>query len=63
MQILPLQHVTVVIGGDFRDPYPQRLRWTMDKKREVAEDLRSKPLDRDGCQVFAAELQAKEALP
>lgn len=63
MQILPLQHVTAVIGDDFRDPYSQRLRWTMDEKREVAENLRGKLLDPNGRQVFAAELQAKEALP
>ena len=62
MQVLPLQHVTVVIGDESRGQYIQRCRWSIAKKREVAGELRNKFLDPNGHEVFAAEMQAIEAM-
>lgn len=45
MRVLPLQHVTVVVGDDIRCPSTQRYRWSNTHKREVAGDLRNKLLD------------------
>lgn len=72
MQVLPLKHVTVVIGDEqisqppkFMRRYPHTLlprgRWTIEKKREVAEGLRLKLLDPNGSEVFAAERTAQRA--
>lgn len=61
MQMLPLQHVTVVVGDDIGGPYPKRDRWTITKKREVAEGLRNKLLDPNGYEILAAEMKAEEA--
>ncbi|CAF9936764.1 MAG: hypothetical protein ALECFALPRED_006973 [Alectoria fallacina] len=52
MQILPLKHVTVVVGDHIRDTYPQEKdRWTITQKREVAEGLRTKLLDPNGHKI------------
>lgn len=51
MGVLPLQHVTVVVGDDVRgdmDGVLNSYRWTIDKERAVADILRRKPLDHDG---------------
>lgn len=62
MKTLPLRHVTVVVGDDtVKSSFPQD-RWTIAKQREVARDLRNKLLDPKGHEVFAAEMQAIEAM-
>ncbi|MCJ1453543.1 hypothetical protein MMC28_003890, partial [Mycoblastus sanguinarius] len=59
MQILPLNRVTVVLGDmknyqSIREAMPPG-RWTVERKRQAAEELRTKLLDRKGSKVFIAE--------
>ncbi|KAL9133160.1 MAG: hypothetical protein Q9175_005661 [Cornicularia normoerica] len=61
MQILPLQQVTVIVGGDLNQAQTAQNRWTIFQKREMAESLRSKLLDSNGQQALAAETQAHKA--
>ena len=61
MQMLALQHVTVIIGDDFRGRYIQLFRWNIARKREVAGDLRNKLLNPKGHEVLAAEMEVEEA--
>ena len=63
MQILPLKHVTVVVGDHDNDqsPWFRKDRWTIAQKQEVAEGLRSKLLDPNGPAAFAAEMKAVDA--
>lgn len=63
MQILPLKHVTIVVGDHIKgqNPRHQKYRWTITKKKEVAEGLRSKLLDPNGPAVLAVEMKAEDA--
>lgn len=60
MQILPLQHVTVIVGDDLRIRWPEQ-PWTSTEKREMAAGLRNKLLNPNGHEVQAAEMRAEEA--
>ena len=62
MQILPLQHVTVLIGDLFKRRISEHDTWTITQKREAAEALRNKLLNPDGYKVLAAEIKAEEAI-
>ena len=57
MQLLPLQHVTVVVHKGSVDPQEEPSNhW-----RKLAENIRSKLLDPNGPEILAAEMKAEEA--
>ena len=63
MKMLPLSNVTVVIA-DYEKDYDEGMqskRWTISKKREVAEEFRQKLLDPQGDATFTAERKVKAA--
>lgn len=61
MAMLPLKHVTVVIGHDRADAFSQLSGMSTAQKLGVAEGLRNKLLDPNGREVVVAEMKAKEA--
>ncbi|MCJ1452200.1 hypothetical protein MMC28_002542 [Mycoblastus sanguinarius] len=65
IKTLPFKKVTVIIADRKRDMYGNNdgdsQRWTLAKKREVAEDLRSKLLDPKGHEVYKVEQKELKA--
>lgn len=62
LQMLHLQHTTVVIADRIEDAEHLMNRWSIQKKREVAEKVRSKLLEPEGGKVFMAEYKIKQEM-
>lgn len=60
LQMLHLQHVTVVIADKVGNAVHLANRWSIQQKREVAEKVRHKLLDPDGGRVLVAECTVKQ---
>lgn len=67
LQMLPLEHVGVTItdevGSTNSSAFPRSpfTRWTIEKKRSVAERLRCRLLDSEGNNMFETEWQDQQA--
>ena len=62
LQMLHLQHTTVVIADRIEDAKHLTDRWSIQKKREVAEKVRRKLLDPEGGKVLMAEYKMKQEM-
>ncbi|CAF9942824.1 MAG: hypothetical protein ALECFALPRED_010096 [Alectoria fallacina] len=62
LQMLHLQHATVVIADKTGDAEQSTSRWSVHKQREVAEKLRNKLLEPEGVKVFMAEYNIKKEM-
>lgn len=62
LQMLRLQHATVVIADKIGDVRQSRSRWSIQKKREVAEKVRGKLLQPEGGRALVAECKIKQEM-